>query len=290
MAILILGTPEVWLGAELRRPSRRMATVLLSLLALRANQSLSMDWITDALWDGSPPRSAAANVRSHLTDLRRLLTSQRESSPRIDVAARNCTLVCQPDAVDALLFRRLLSEGRRHRANCEYRAAAGCLTRATAAWRGDLMQGLTVPAAVRGDVAELEDLRVTALEELIETRLTLGEHGELAALLRRVVAEFPLRERLWRQLMVALYRAGRPGEALAAYRRLYQVLDEELGAQPSPAVRRVHEQILRQDPTLRFVTGAVEGRRGPATVARQAPPHRTLSARQSEALMLWARW
>src|SRR5262249_33559945 len=93
----------------------------------------------------------------------------------------------------------------------------------------------------------LSELRLGAVEALAEARLALGHHTQMAAWIEDLVAENPLRERLWAALMLTLYRSGRQAEALAAYRRLRETLVEGLGVEPSAALRDRHERILRQD-------------------------------------------
>ncbi len=105
-------------------------------------------------------------------------------------------------------------------------------------------------ASLRSEAARLDDLRLAALEERTEAQLTLGEFGDVIGELETLTARHPLRERFWEQLMLALYRAGRQGEALAAYQRARQMLADELGIDPSPDLRRVHERILAQSPDL----------------------------------------
>jgi class 3 adenylate cyclase len=123
----------------------------------------------------------------------------------------------------------------------------------------------------QGEIARLEELRTVTVEERIEADLALGLHAAVVGELRELAREQPLRERLWAQLMLALYRSGRQADALHAYQEARRVLAEQLGIDPGPALRRLEEQILRQDATLEWRSGAgraetAAGRTAPAGV------------------------
>ncbi len=278
MEIRILGPVEIRRGTGVGVPARRMARVLLGVLALRANTAVSVDWIVDALWDGRPPRSAAANLRSYLADLRRLVDHNGPDGVRIDSGSGG-RLVLRIDtpALDTLRFYRLVAEGRGSLSDGRHAAAAQELTQALGLWRGSVLDGLEMPDALQPDMRVLEDARLDALEDCIDARLALAQHTELAAELGALVTRHTLRERLWRQLMLALYRTGRQADALAAYLHLRAVLDDELGVSPTPTTQHLHQQILTADPALHLPThpaghnleaGRAAGRTGPA----QLPP------------------
>ncbi|WP_309110529.1 AfsR/SARP family transcriptional regulator [Saccharothrix sp.] len=245
MAVLVLGRPAVRGLGVTRHPARRMVRVLLGVLAVRANRALPPEWLIDALWPEKPPPSAAANVRSHLAELRRTLANLAPGGPCIVTSRDGYVLAAAPDAVDVTRFQRLVREGRELHAHGEDAAAAHSLERAVALWRGPVMAGVPIPDVVRPDVTVLEEQRVSAVEDLAEVRLALGCHGELVAALAGLVVEHPLRERLWRLLVAALAASGRRSEALAVYRRLVQVLDAELGVEPSAATTSLYEEVRR---------------------------------------------
>ncbi|GAA3464760.1 hypothetical protein GCM10018963_67730 [Saccharothrix longispora] len=221
--------------------------VLLGVLAVRANRALPLEWLIDALWPGRPPVSAAANVRTHLAELRRLLRAGGPDQPGIVTSHDGYALVAPPDGVDVTLFQRLVREGRELRGHGAQHAAAGRLAEAVALWRGPVMHGVPVPEAVRPDVAVLDEQRLDAIEDLVGLRLALGSHDELVPALAGLVVEHPLRERLWHHLVGALAASGRRTEALAAYQRLVRVLDAELGVAPSAATRELYEAVRRGD-------------------------------------------
>src|SRR5205085_654315 len=142
--------------------------------------------------------------------------------------------------------------------------AATVLREALALWRGQALGELASERFAHGEAARLEDLRLAALEDRIEADLSEGSYAERAAELEALVAEHPLRERLWGQLMRALYAAGRQADALEAYRRARRTLVEELGIEPSPALQRLERSILEQEPSL-------EAPVRPAPVRRRRP-------------------
>ncbi len=245
MAVLVLGRPTIQVGGVARYPARRMVRILLGLLAVRANRALPPEWIIDALWPGKPPASAAANVRTHLAELRRMLGKVDPDGPCIVTSRAGYVLAADPDQVDVTRFQRLLGEGRELRAHGADVPAARCLARAVALWRGPVMSGVPVPDVVRPDVTVLDEQRLCAIEDLAEVRLALGCHDGLVPALAGLVVEYPLRERLWRHLVAALAAGGRRTEALAAYRRLTHVLESELGVTPSVATVELYESVRR---------------------------------------------
>ena len=124
------------------------------------------------------------------------------------------------------------------------------LRKALALFRGEPLTDFRYEAFAGKEVARLDELRLAAFEELIQTELELGRHEEVVLELERLIADHPLREGLRAQLMLALYRAGRQAEALEAFQEARSVLRDELGLDPSPALQRLEHQILNHDPEL----------------------------------------
>ena len=231
----ILGPLEVDGAAALRGPKQRE---LLVRLALRAGAAVPRERLIDELWGEEPPETAAHAIQVYVSQLRKALP---ESAP-IVTEGTAYRLEVDPDSVDAARFERLLA---RARASQDPPEVAELLREADSLWRG-------VPDLPVGDLdrARLEDLRVAALEVRIEAELALGRHNELVSELEAIVREHPLRERLRRHLMLALYRSGRQADAAAAYRDARRVLVEELGLEPSAELRELEAAILRQDESL----------------------------------------
>jgi class 3 adenylate cyclase len=171
-----------------------------------------------------------------------------------------------PDSVDARLFERLLADGRRQLAEGATTLAAMTLREALGLWRGAALADLAYESFAQPEIARLEELRRTALEEQIDADLALGRHAELVGELESLVAAEPLRERLRGQLMVALYRSGRQADALAAYRHGRRLLVDELGLEPGRPLAELEAAILRQDPALDPPAP------GPAVSAGTQPP------------------
>jgi DNA-binding SARP family transcriptional activator len=171
--------------------------------------------------------------------------------------------------VDARMFERLVRGGRRALEDGQPAAAVRSLDAALRLWRGSpLMDLRSASDALRREVARFEELRLVAVEDMAEANMAVGHHEEVAASLPGFVDEYPLRERLWSLLMRAWYRTGRQGEALAAYQRVYRLLDDELGVEPGQELKRVHQLILDSAPEL---PGEV-----PGTVTVHAPVPRQL--------------
>jgi DNA-binding SARP family transcriptional activator len=256
----VLGPLEIRRGSgELVVPTRRKERELLAILLLNPNRPVSVDALIEGLWGSRPPASAVANLQSYLSDLRRILR-------RDHLQTRHGGYLLQVDGeeLDTTGFERLAGDGQRALDGQEYAVAAERLARALGLWRGRVLEGLSVPDAVEPEVTRLEELRVAVLEDSVEARLATGQHVSLSTELPPLVARHELRERLWGQLMLALYRSGRQSDALDTYRRLRRLLDEELGVGPSPPLQRLHQRILAADPDLDLAA--------PALVTANAPP------------------
>ena len=152
--------------------------------------------------------------------------------------------------LDAALFQDGFTAGRAALEAGRYAEAAETLRQALDLWRGPVLADLADYAFIRPEAARLEELRLAALEARIDADLALGRHDALTAELEQLAAEHPLRERLHGQLMLALYRCGRQADALAAYRRVRDLLADELGIDPGEPLRRLHASILAHDPAL----------------------------------------
>ncbi|MEV6874796.1 BTAD domain-containing putative transcriptional regulator [Amycolatopsis sp. NPDC051128] len=213
---------------------------LLAVLLLHANQHVHVDVLVAALWPERPPKSWASNLHTYLSRLR-----DRIDGLRIEHGPRGYRLRVEPEELDLLEFRAAVAEGQRAG---DAGVAARHYRRALALWRGPVLAGLHVPR-LDADIARLESERLAVFEDCVDAELTAGRHGELTGELAAVITEHPLRERPAAQLMIALHRAGRQGDALEVYRRLRTTLVDELGVEPGAEARRVHAAVLRgEDP------------------------------------------
>ncbi|HWC11838.1 MAG TPA: BTAD domain-containing putative transcriptional regulator [Acidimicrobiales bacterium] len=270
LELRILGPLDVTDGerfADLRRPKPR---AVLAVLLLHPNQVVPADRLVDAVWGDRPPPSATNTLQGYVSYLRQAIADLgkgQEGDPAIRTQAPGYTLVVDPDRIDAQRFERLLSDGRRAMATGDHGRAAASLREALSLWRGPALADLAAEPFASLEAARLEELRLAALEEQADAELALGRHGELIGRLQAMVEENPLRERLWAQLMLALYRCGRQAEALRAYQAARRILGEELGIEPSPALRRLEADVLAQAPSLEAsagpATGSLPGREVP---------------------------
>ena len=224
---------------------------LLALLGLRAGEVVPAGRIIEELWGDREIRDPLNAVQVLVSKLRRALAAASgEHGDLIVTTGSGYRLDVAAEVVDAVRFDRLTEEGRRMLADGMAGPAAATLREALGLWRGPALEDFDEDFA-RGDRVRLEELRAVALELRIDADLALGRHEQVAAELATLTAEHPLRERLWGQQMVALYRAGRQGEALRAYRAARTVLGEELGLDPGPELQRLEAAILARDPSPR---------------------------------------
>jgi predicted ATPase/DNA-binding SARP family transcriptional activator len=248
LEIRILGPFEVLAGGRPPSVSGSKRNGLLAVLALRRGRVVSVDALIDALWGEELPTTPRNAVQHHVARLRAALGAE--------------AIVASPDGyalhaadVDALKFEALLAEARSALRAGDARAGAESISDALALWRGPALHGLTDTEWFRAEARRLEALRVDALEEQFEAALALGEHREILSAVRATLEENPFRERLWGQLMLALYRSGRQADALETFQEARQVLSEQLALEPGPELRRLQEAILVQDPAIAPVSG-----------------------------------
>jgi predicted ATPase/DNA-binding SARP family transcriptional activator len=232
---LVNGTP-IPLGGPRQR-------ALLALLLLEPGRIVAVDRLVDELWHGEPPEGASTTLRSYVARLRAVLAGNAE----IKGGAGGYTLEVPPQQIDAVRFERLTREGEEALARGAVRRAAERLSEADSLWRGRPFGELATDGTLRVAAEGLDELRLRSLEQRIEADLALGRSAELVEELEALIRDHPYRERLWRQLMLALYRAERQADALAAYGRARTILDEQLGLEPSEELRRLERAILRQE-------------------------------------------
>ncbi len=245
----ILGPLEVRLGDQAVALRRIKERILLGLLVLGANRVVPLDELAGGLWDDFSLRPPAT-LRVHMSRLRRSLAAMGPAAPPLIASGRGYVLQIRPEAIDSRRFEQLAADGRRLLRSGEAFAAAGVLRQALGLWRGPVLEDLGLSAALAPEVVGLEEARLDALEDRIEADLICGANREVVSELEQLVGEHPLRERLWGQRMVALYRSGRQAEALRAYQDLRRLLAEQLGLFPSPDLQRLERAVLEQDPAL----------------------------------------
>jgi DNA-binding SARP family transcriptional activator len=247
----ILGTLEVTADGVAVTPTARLQRSVLTILLLRANETVSAERLVTEIWGEQPPRAAGASLQNTIAQLRKLLGP--------DVLLRRThgyVLVVDPDQVDLGRFERLMREGR---------AASGAerarlLSEALALWRGPALADSELETFAIGEAQRLEELRLIATEEWLDATLEIDGHHEVVGNLESLVRVNPLRERLRGQLMLALYRSDRQADALKAYHDGRRLLVDELGIEPSRTLQLLYGQILRQERILELGSGPAEER------------------------------
>jgi DNA-binding SARP family transcriptional activator len=244
---------------------------VLALLLLSANRVVSSERLADDLWGEHPPEGAAHGLRVHLSRLRKAL---REARGEGIVVTKPPGYVAQvdPAAVDAIRFESLVAQAREETARSRPEEAAATLREALGLWRGPALADVADAPLARTEAARLEEARLAAVEERVEADLACGRHGELVAELDALTRAYPLRERMWGQRMVALYRSGRQAEALRAYQELRAILGEELGLEPSRTLQRLEGDILRHEPELDWSLSGMNERPAASTAPVLAVP------------------
>ncbi len=246
MRIGILGPLEVRGDAgqpiELGGPRLRALVIR---LALDAGQAISIERLCGDLWPGDGPADSGNALQALVSRLR------HAAGPGIvQHGAGGYRLAVPPEQVDAAEFERLVGVARAAAAGGDPEQGAAVLREALRLWRGPALADVADAPFAAGPVARLEELRLAATEDRIEADLAFGRGAELAPELEELAAAYPLRERLRGQLMRALYLAGRQGDALTVYQETRELLADQLGVDPSPALSGVHLAILRADPSL----------------------------------------
>lgn len=232
-------------------PGSRQRSVLSVLLA-KVNEVVSRDRLVDVVWGEEVTESTYHTLAVHISNLRKRLRSASGSDDGISVletVGEGYRLRLGSDQLDASVFEKLARRGQGLLEAGDPSAAALTLAQALELWRGSAFGDMADLPFVHDEAIRLNESRLAALEISVDARLALGQHSELVAELESLVAEHPLRERYWSQLMLSLHRCGRQAEALATYRRYCDHLGE-LGLEPSSYLRGLEDKILIDDPEL----------------------------------------
>jgi DNA-binding SARP family transcriptional activator/tetratricopeptide (TPR) repeat protein len=235
LAVTVDGRP-VGLGGRRRRS-------VLAVLLGTPNRPVSADRLVDTVWGGRPPRTATDNLRLYIHELRRLL-----GPDRILRHGRGYAVVVRDGELDSERFDALARRGRELLTSAGADAAGAALREGLALWRGDPYADLADLAALAPEIERLREQRQVAVEQSADADLMAGQHSALVPELARRVVEQPLRERLRMQLILALFQAGRVGEALAGYQEARRVLADDLGVDPGPQLNRAHQVVLAGEP------------------------------------------
>jgi DNA-binding SARP family transcriptional activator len=234
--------PDLYLGSPQQRG-------VLALLLLRGGRLASAEDLVDRMWGVNPPMSARVTLRTYVSRLRRSLDDPRRAQSVIESTRGGYRLPITSATLDLSVFEARVGEARIAGSAGDAARASALLHSALSLWRGYPLAG------VHGEFVDqerdrLDELRLGALEERIGLDLELGCCQDVVAELMYLVDEHPLRERLRELLMLALYRSGRQADALHSYQRVRALLNHEIGIEPGPGLRTLHQQILRSAPEL----------------------------------------
>ena len=269
LRVSVLGPVTAWYGNDELRVGQPRQQAVLGILAMRANRVISRGELVDAVWGQDPPASAEGGIYTYVAGLRRIIEPGRSlrGPGRVLVSSgAGYVLHLVPGQPDGVAFEQQLVRARQLRKNGDQAGAVTALEGALGLWRGVAFAGVPGPFAETERV-RLGELRSTAAEERADVLLALARHEEVVPDLTAMVADHPLRERMRGLLMIALYRSGRPAEALRVFQDGRRVLAEELGIDPSSELSRIHQQVLTSDPALDLPAAD-----GQALTIAQPPP------------------
>ncbi|WP_158854176.1 AfsR/SARP family transcriptional regulator [Saccharothrix deserti] len=242
----VLGPLTVWRAGVPLDLGTPKARVLLAVLLCGLGRPVAGDVLAEAIWGEEQPKSAAKNVQTYVHRLRQCLGDPG----RITWEGSGYLLRADRDELDAARFEDLAVMARAALVAGEFEQSRRLFDEALSLWRGPAFAGMADVSALVAEAARLDELRLCVLEERIDVDLRLARHGELLGELTALTKEHPFRERMWAQLMLALYRCGRRADALRAYLQARDVLVEETGLDPGQKLRDLHQAILDEDPGL----------------------------------------
>jgi DNA-binding SARP family transcriptional activator len=256
----LLGPLMVRRGTAPVTVPRGKQRVILAMLLLNAGRVVRLEELAETLWASGPPPSGPVAVQNHVMRLRNALGDAGRG--RIVTQPRGYLIRVEAGELDASRFETLLRAAREAAGDRSWDQAATHAREALRLWRGDPLADVDSELLTARAAPRLAELRLQTLEIRIDADLHRGQHAQVIVELQQLADAYPLRERLHGQLMLALYRDGRQAEALAAYQQARRALVEELGTEPGPELRQLHQQILAADPALARTASAA-----PAVVA-----------------------
>ncbi len=250
MRVRVLGPVEAELDGRLIRLAGQRQRALLAALALDHDKVVPVDRLVDALWDTSPPVTARAKIHAYVSALRQAF-GQPTTHPRgpLVTTAPGYVLSCQGAELDLAEFESLTTRARSAGGSGQPDTASEAFASALALWRGPAFADVS-SLVIRAAAAALEELRLLAVEAKAEADLSLGRPEVVAAELSAGLVTHPCRERLRGLMMLALYRLGCRADALKLYRDGHRLMVAELGLEPGPELRQLHQRILVADSSL----------------------------------------
>ncbi|MFD8784998.1 BTAD domain-containing putative transcriptional regulator [Kitasatospora sp. NPDC059599] len=243
----LLGTVTVHDGERTLEVRGAKSRALLAALLFQANRPVSLGSLRNALWGEEQPASATASLHNHVRRLRQALAAE---GGRLRSVPNGYLLRVDDGELDVRDFTALLGRARAAREERDWPAVSRHTAAAAALWRGEPLSDLPAVLGLDPEVRHLLQARLQVLEWRFEAELCQGRHAEAVPELARRVAEYPLHEEFHVQLITALYQGGRQADALSVFEEVRVRLAEELGTDPGPALRTVHQQVLVRDPAL----------------------------------------
>jgi DNA-binding SARP family transcriptional activator len=241
--VRLLGPVDLSVAGTIRPVSGLRRKAVLAVLALHIGEVVSAGHLIDVVWGEHAPLTATNTLQSHISHLRRVLGHKSA----IRSQSTGYILDLDGEATDVVTAERLIRDAG---TTTDLAHRASHLRAAIELWRGRALMDVAGPVRLDEQAERLNQLLLQAKQTLAEVRLALGQHLEVVEDLEVLTREYPLHEPIHGQLMLALYRAGRQGDALAVYRRLRSSLSDDLGLDPSQPVRSLEQAILRQDASL----------------------------------------
>jgi DNA-binding SARP family transcriptional activator/tetratricopeptide (TPR) repeat protein len=269
LGLRILGPIELVAGRRSVKIGGPREHIVLATLALKANRVTSVEQLIDAVWGDYPPSTARGQIQGCISGLRKLFTGAGLPDAIKTQSSGYMLSLCDDD-LDSEKFGKLVAQAHRQTADKQVVEAAATLREALELWRGRALDGVQSEFVRRG-AALLEDARLAAVEERVRLDLELGRHEEIAVELRALVAEYPLRERLYGFLMLALYRSGRQAEALEVCRGARATLIAELGIEPCQELQDLERAVLNRDPSLDLPSAPASDASAPAEKSAASP-------------------
>src|SRR5690349_23739190 len=249
MEFRVLGPIELWSADRQHDLGPARERCVLAILLLTPGTIVPADTLIDRLWDARPPAKARESLSAYIARLRGSLRQAVGAGVQLAGRARGYLLDVDPEAVDLHQFRRLRRQADVLAADGDHDQAAALLREADRLWRGQALAGIAGGWVTRMRDS-LEEERRAAILERVECELALGRHAGLVGELHHLLVAYPLDETFLAHQMTALYRSGRPGDALGLYRETRARLVEEQGTEPGSALAELHQRILRRDPEL----------------------------------------